>query len=123
MRERIVQSTARHPEILMKRHSMRGSLKHLGTLHGEGRLSLGDSEQSLGAISYEIDGFLRGAQRSDSGQIEGRAEILAKAFRAGTACIALADGHVIDVVVADPRGGATAEIIVSGRFPQFGDTA
>jgi hypothetical protein len=101
----------------------RSSLKHLGTLHGTGRLSIGDGEQSLGDVTYEIDGYLRRDQRSDNGQIEGPAEMLAQAFRAGAACITLSDGQVVDVVLSDPRGGSTAEIAVNGRFPRFGDSA
>jgi hypothetical protein len=104
---------------MMIRHNMRSSLKHLGTLHGEGQLSLADDEASLGPVSYEIDGFLRREQRSDSGQIEGPAEILGRAFRAGAAIMTLSDGQLIDVVLADPRGGGTAEFTVSGRFAQF----
>jgi hypothetical protein len=103
----------------MLRPNMRSALKHLGTLHGEGQLSIAESESSLGPVSYELDGFLRREERSDSGQIEGPAEILARAFRAGAAQIVLADGQRIDVVLADPRGGGAAEFTVSAGFPQF----
>jgi hypothetical protein len=97
----------------------RGPLKHLGTLHGTGDLLVKGGAQSLGAVTYEIDGFIRREQRSDNGQIEGDAQMLARAFRAGSACIALSDGQLIDVVLSDPKGGATAEVTVRGRFPEF----
>ena len=103
----------------MNWQATRGPLKHLGTLHGTGDLLVGGGERNLGAVTYEIDGFIRRTERSDSGQIEGDARILARAFRAGAACIALSDGQLIDVVLSDPRGGATAEVTVRGRFPQF----
>jgi hypothetical protein len=101
----------------------RSSLKHLGTLHGRGALSVESGGQSLGEVIYEIDCYARRLLRSDNGQIEGRADVLAQAFRAGTACIVLEDGQFIDVVLSDPRGGPTAEVRVSGRFPHFGDEA
>lgn len=101
----------------------RSSLKHLGTLHGSGDLLIDGGEQTLGTVAYEIDGYLRRDHRSDNGRIEGRADILNQAFRAGAVCIAMADGQCVDVVVADPHGASTAEITVSGRFPSFGDAA
>ena len=101
----------------------RSPLKHLGTLHGRGKLLSRDGEQSLGEVTYEIDGFLCRAHRSDSGEIEGGVALLARAFRAGAACIKLSDGQLIDVVLANPRGEATAEFAVSGRFPRFGEVA
>jgi hypothetical protein len=101
----------------------RSSLKHLGTLHGQGDLSLDNGEHTLGVVTYEIDCYARRMLRSDNGQIDGRADLLAQAFRAGTACIALEDGQFIDVVLSDPRGGPTAEVRVSGRFPRFGEDA
>ena len=101
----------------------RSSLKHLGALHGTGDLSVQCGEQNLGAVTYEIDGYLRGTERSDNGQIDGPAGILAQAFQAGSACVALSDGQLVDVVLSDPQGGATAQVTVSGRFPRFGDAA
>ena len=82
-----------------------------------------DGEQNLGELTYEIDGFLCGAHRSDSGRIEGGAAMLAKAVRAGAACIVLSDGQLIDIVFVDPRGEGTAEFTVRGRFPRFGEVA
>jgi hypothetical protein len=95
----------------------RSPLKHLGTLHGSGSLSIGNGEQRLGPVRYEIDGYLERTMRSANGQIEGEIAVLEQAFRAGAACIALEGGSSIDVVLSDPRGGPTAEIVVSGRFP------
>jgi hypothetical protein len=106
----------------MNWQSTRRSLKHLGTLHGRGDLLIDGGEQKLGAVDYEIDGYLRRDLRSDNGQIQGQADILGQAFRAGAACIVMADGQCVDVVVADPHGGSAAEITVSGRFPSFGAT-
>ena len=56
---------------------MRSSLRHLGTLRGRGKLMSCDGEQNLGEVTYEIDGFLCGAHRSDNGRIEGGAALLA----------------------------------------------
>jgi hypothetical protein len=107
---------------LMNWQSTRRSLKHLGTLHGRGDLLIEDGGQKLGTVEYEIDGYLRRDLRSDNGQIQGEADILGQAFRAGAACIVMADGQCVDVVVADPHGSSAAEITVSGRFPSFGAT-
>ena len=93
------------------------SLKHLGTLHGRGRLSISDGEQSLGAVAYEIDGYLDRTIRSANGQIEGDVAVLARAYQAGGAAITLAEGPSVDVVLSNPQGGTTAEVTVSGRFP------
>lgn len=104
----------------MNWHTTRGSLKHLGTLHGRGDLLIDGGAQKLGTVDYEIDGYLRRDQRSDNGRIEGLADILTQAFQAGAACLATADGQCVDVVVADPDGASAAEITVTGRFPSFG---
>jgi hypothetical protein len=97
----------------------RSSLKHLGTLYGRGDLLIANGAQNLGSVTYEIDGYSRRTMRSDSGQIEGSADMLARAFRHGSARLVLADGQCVDVTLSDPRGTATAEVKVSGRFPQF----
>jgi hypothetical protein len=98
---------------LSKSHLMR----YLGTLRGSGRLSLQNGEQSLGAVTYEIDGYCNHLERSANGQIEGDAAILTQAFCAGHAGILLADGSSLQVVLADPQGGSTAEVKVNGYFP------
>jgi hypothetical protein len=103
----------------MKWQATRGPLKHLGTLHGRGELLIGSAGQSLGQVTYEIDGFARRTLRSDNGQIEGPVDTLAQAFRAGVACIVLADGQCVDIVLSDPRGGSRADVRVKDRFPQF----
>jgi|SoiMethySBSTD1v2_1073268.scaffolds.fasta_scaffold662682_1 hypothetical protein len=95
--------------------SNRSSLKYLGTLHGSGSLSSG--KKRLGLVSYEIDGYLERTIRTANGQITGDIAVLEQAFRAGAACIALEGGSSVDVDLADPQGGPTAEIDVSGRFP------
>lgn len=107
----------------MNWQATRGPLKHLGTVHGEGDLLIGDGAQNLGPVTYEIDGYARRSMRSDSGQIDGSADMLAKAFRAGSATLVLADGQFIDVTLSDPCGTSTAEVRVSGRFPLFGNAA
>ena len=104
----------------MNWQGVRGALKHLGRLHGRGDLLVRGGEQSLGAVTYEIDGFLCRGQRSDNGRIEGDAQMLARAFHAGGVCISLSDRQLIDVVLSDPKGGATAEVKVRRRFPEFG---
>jgi hypothetical protein len=106
----------------MNWQTKRGALKHLGTLHGTGNLLIGNA-QDLGPVVYEIDGYARRAMRSDNGQINGSAALLAQAFNAGAACIILADGQFIDVELANPRGGSVAEIMVKDRFPQFDHAA
>ena len=95
----------------------RPSLKHLGTLHGCGGLSIGNGTQSLGPVTYEIDGYLDRTTRSANGQIEGDRYVLAQAFRAGSASIALEGGPLVNIVLVDPQDGPTAEITVSGRCP------
>jgi hypothetical protein len=97
----------------------RDSLKHLGTLHGTGDLRIADGKQNLGPVVYEIDGYARRALRSDNGRIEGSTDMLARAFRAGAASIVLADGQVVDITLSDPGDGPTAEVRISGCFPQF----
>ena len=92
------------------------SLKHLGTLHGNGSLSITAGEL-LGPVTYEIDGYLDRDLRWANGQIEGAIPVLAQAFRAGGASIALPDGQSVDILLFDPEGSSTAEITVSGGFP------
>ena len=103
----------------MNWQATRGALKYLGTLHGTGELLIGADGKSLGAVTYEIDGFVRRTLRSDSGQIEGPADMLQRAFRAGEACVVLADGQVIEVLLSDPQDASTTEITIKGGFPQF----
>jgi hypothetical protein len=99
----------------------RRSLKHLGSLHGSGKLLDGHGGRSYGPIVYEIDGYFDHLARSDNGRIQGGANMLSLAFLAGPARIALADGQVVDVVLEDPRGDVVAEITVKSRFPEFAD--
>lgn len=97
--------------------SNRRPLKHLGTLHGRGMVSIKDGERSLGPVRYEIDGYLDRTTRSANGEIEGDISVLAQAFGAGSASLALDGGPSVEVVLSDPQGGPTAEISVSGAFP------
>jgi hypothetical protein len=85
----------------------RSRLKHLGTLRSRGDLLIANGAQNLGPVTYEIDGYSRRGVRSDSGQIEGAADMLAIAFRGGSAHIVFANGQLADVTLSDPRGGAT----------------
>jgi len=110
-------------ETTMNWHAMRGPLKHLGRLHGTGDLLIRNGERNLGTVTYEIDGYARREMRSDNGQIEGAADMLARAFRAGGASIVLADGQSIDIELSDPQGGSMADVVVKGRFPQFDRSA
>lgn len=101
----------------------RRSLKHLGSLHGRGKLLDECGEQSYGPVVYEIDGYFDHLARSDNGRIEGGANMLSMAFLAGPARIALADGQVVGVVLEDPQGDAVAEITIKSRFPEYDDNA
>ena len=101
----------------MTRVNKMASLKHLGSLHGQGGLSIGKGASSLGLVRYEIDGYRERTRRFANGQVEGDVSLLEKAFRAGGAVIALAEGPLVDIVLSDPEGGPTAEIVISGRSP------
>jgi len=100
-------------------HGRRFALKHLGTLRGRGSLSTRRGRR-LGAVDYEIDGYVDSRQRSANGRISGSADVLRQAFEAGVARITLQDGPAIDVVLADPQGEPAAEFVVSGPPPSFG---
>ena len=91
------------------------SIKHLGTLHGEGTLLI-EQGQQLGQVLYEIDGYLDAGARSANGQIEAESRILDQAFQAADATLVLDSGRCIHIVVSDPHGGA-AEVRVTGAFP------
>jgi hypothetical protein len=101
----------------MTRLSRNHLLQYLGTLRGSGSLFLQNGEQSLGAITYEIDGYCNHCARSANGQIAGEDKVLTQAFQAGVVGIRLSDGSSIEVVLADPHGGSTAEVQVNGDFP------
>jgi hypothetical protein len=102
-----------------RRQPYRRSLKHLGSLHGSGRLLNGNGGRSYGTVAYEIDGYLDQVTSSGNGRIAGRATVLSQAFRAGSARIALADGQTVDIVLDDPHDDAVAEITVRGHLPEF----
>jgi hypothetical protein len=91
----------------MTRLGKNHSLQYLGTLRGRGTLSVKNGEQSLGGITYEIDGYCNHIVRSANGQIEGEDKVLTQAFQAGVAGILLSDGSAVKVVLADPHGGST----------------
>jgi hypothetical protein len=107
----------------MNWNDTRGPLRHLGKLHGRGDLLISDGAHNLGPVTYEIDGYSRRSMRSDNGYIEGEADMLTKAFRAGSASIVLADGQLIEVALSDPAGSSMAEVRLSNNFPRFGDAA
>jgi hypothetical protein len=92
----------------------RKSIKHLGTLHGEGTLLIDEGRQ-LGQVTYEIDEYLDRGVRSASGQIVAESGILGEACRAGDATIVLESGRCVHVIVSDPSGG-TAEVRVADGF-------
>ncbi|HET9395552.1 MAG TPA: hypothetical protein VFO36_05810 [Nitrospiraceae bacterium] len=104
----------------MNWNATRGPLKHLGKLRGRGDLLIRDGAHNLGPVTYEIDGYARRSARSDNGHIEGEADMLTKAFRAGSATIVLADGQLIQVALSDPAGSSMAEVRLSNGFPRFG---
>ncbi len=104
----------------MRSQAHRRLLKHLGSLRGSGMLLNGTGGQSYGAVAYEIDGYFDQVSRSGNGRIEGGATVLSRAFRAGPARIALADGQIVDIVLDDPRDDAVVEITVQGELPEFG---
>jgi hypothetical protein len=58
-----------------------------------------------------------------TGYIEGEADMLTRAFRAGSASIVLADGQLMQVALSDPGGSSTAEVRLSDGFPRLGDAA
>ena len=97
----------------------RFQLKHLGGLRGSGELSINGGATALGMVTYEIDGYLNRLTSSANGQIEGSGDMLARAFDAGAARIALADGQWIEIILADPEGDTAAEVKVSGPLPRF----
>ena len=92
------------------------SIKHLGTLHGEGALLIEGGRQ-LGDVSYEIDGYLDRGSKSANGRIEAESRILDEAFRAENVSIVLDNGRCIHVLVSNPGGGQTAEVQVLRGFP------
>jgi hypothetical protein len=100
-------------------HGRRFALKHLGTLRGRGSLSIRRGRR-LGAVDYEIDGYVDAKQRSANGRLEGSIDILRQAFDAGAAHITLEGGLAVDVVLADPQGEPAAEFVVRGPPPSFG---
>jgi hypothetical protein len=108
--------------ITMHSQPHRRLLKHLGSLYGSGMLLDRTGGQSYGAVAYEIDGYFDQVTRSGNGRIEGGATMLSRAFRAGPARIALADGQIVDIVLDDPHDDAAVEITLSGRLPEFRDT-
>lgn len=97
----------------------RGALTHLGTLHGSGALTTADATEPLGTVSYEIDGYQERKMVSANGLIQGRPSVLGKAFRAGVAHLALADGVSVEIVLADPKGDEAAEVRLRGAMPGF----
>jgi hypothetical protein len=101
-------------------HPFRSQLKHLGSLRGRGMLMDQTGGQSFGTVDYEIDGYLDQATRSGNGRIAGGETMLRRAFRAGQARIALADGQIVDIVLDDPLDDTVVEITVGGRLPEFG---
>ncbi len=103
--------------LFMTTFGKRQLLKHLGTIRGSGNLSIGAGSRSLGSVSYEIDSFVDRMMYSANGQIEGDTGLLAEAFKAGTATLALDGGRSVAVVLADPEGSPTAEIVVRDQLP------
>ena len=91
------------------------SIKHLGTIHGEGTLLI-DEGRHLGQVTYEIDEYLDRGVRSANGQIEAEGRILEEASRAKDATIVLESGRCVHVIVSHPSGGA-AEVRVADRLP------
>jgi hypothetical protein len=91
------------------------SIKHLGTLHGQGMLLIDEGRQ-LGQVTYEIDEYLDRGSRSANGQIEAEGRILEEASRAKDVTIVLESGRCVHVIVSDPSGGA-AEIRVANGLP------
>jgi hypothetical protein len=93
----------------------RKSIKHLGTLHGEGTLLI-DEWRPLGEVTYEIDEYLDRGVKSGSGQIQAESRILEEASRAQDVTIVLQSGRCVRVIVSDASGGA-AEVRVADVFP------
>lgn len=94
------------------RHAHAAPLRFVGSILGEGNLSIEEGGQLLGHVHYEIDGFEGADHISGSGEIEGDHEILLSAHLASAAYLTLSDGQTVAVSVADPEGHSTAEISV-----------
>jgi hypothetical protein len=107
----------------MRLHTNRRLLKHLGSLYGSGKLMNGNGKLNYGSVAYEIDGYFDQIAHTGNGRIEGGVDMLKEAFHDGTARMVLADGQIVDIVLDDPRGDASAEITVRGRLPEFGEDA
>lgn len=92
-------------------------LKYLGTIRGRGKLTIGDGQPGVGVVTYEIDSYLDREAYSANGQIEGNTALLMHAFETGGARIFLSSGQSVGVVLANPNGSSTAEIVIQGRIP------
>ncbi len=95
---------------------VRGTCRYLGRLHGHGSLTLDDGVAHRG-VAFEMDGYADGAMRWANGQIEGDPILLSRAFAAGSATLASADGVALDIVLSDPTGTQAAGFDVRGGFP------
>lgn len=102
----------------MTSKSWRHSLRHLGSLHGEGRLLA--RGQDLGPVRYEIDGYKGHRGESGNGRIEGERAMLIEAFEAQAAEIVLADGQSTQIIVSEPGREPAAEFRLIGPLPKFG---
>lgn len=94
------------------RHAHAAPLRFLGSMLGEGELSVEEGGLVLGHVHYEIDGFEGADHISGSGEIEGCHDLLLNAHLASAAFLTLSDGQTVAVTIADPEGHSTAEIAV-----------
>lgn len=96
----------------------KNTLKHLGTLHGKGTLAPAAGGDAYGPVSYEIDGYLEREVRTGTGEIEGDAGMLARAFAAeGGLVLQLEKGGQLAIKLDDPAGEAVASVTVPADFP------
>lgn len=95
----------------------KNTLKHLGTLHGQGQLVPAAGGEAYGPVRYEIDGYLEREIRTGTGEVEGDAAMLARAFADGGVALMLEKGGQIDIRLDDPAGEPVAAITVPANFP------
>lgn len=95
----------------------KNTLKHLGTLHGKGTLVPAAGGEAYGPVRYEIDGYLEREVRTGTGDVEGDADMLARAYADGNVVLVLEKGIRLDIRLDDPAGEPVAAIAVPSNFP------
>lgn len=93
--------------------------KHLGTLKGEGYLTVGKQEPV--AAGYRLDVFQRGQMRYGVGEVHASFEVISDAMlSAQHALLQLENGGEVQIHVTHWDGSSgTAKFETSGRVPGF----